>query len=461
MKRLLCIIPLVLSLAGCLSPTYTTPAPSDTIPHAYKEEDGGRAARPADDAPKGDWWLTFNDPTLNGLIAEADAANQNIASAAANLRRARAQAATARAAFFPTLGATGSALRASNADGPTTASYSGGMSAQWEVSFWNAIPAYEASKAGVQATAADYASMRLLIRAEVAQNYFQLRTLDMQHDLYESTIAAYAKAVQLTRSQFREGMVTASDVAQAEAQLASAEAQLAALDGQRATLEHSLAVLLGKLPSNFTLERGELTASLPNTPTGLPGTLLERRPDIAGAERRVAVANEMIGVARAAWFPTVTLGASGILSGDWLTAPLTTWSLGPQAALSLFDGGKRLAQSDVAWAEYEGTVATYRQTVLDAFKDVEDSLSSLTWLARQAEAQDRAVAASETALRLSLSQYRGGMTTYLQVVSTQTAALTARRQAIEVQGQRLASSVNLIKALGGGFQRGDLDKETE
>ena len=265
MKRLCCIIPLVLSLAGCLSPTYTTPAPSDTIPHAYKEEDGGRAARPADDAPKGDWWLTFNDPTLNGLIAEADAANQNIASSAANLRRARAQAATARAAFFPTLGATGSALRTGNSDGPTKATYSGGMSAQWEVGFWNAIPAYESAKAGLQATAADYASMRLLIRAEVAQNYFQLRTLDMQHDLYESTIAAYAKAVQLTRSQFREGMVTAADVAQAEAQLASAEAQLAALDGQRATLEHSLAVLVGKLPSNFTLERGELIATLPNT----------------------------------------------------------------------------------------------------------------------------------------------------------------------------------------------------
>ncbi len=459
MKRFLCLLPLVFSLAGCLSPTYTRPELSEAIPQTYKEEDGGRAARPSDDAPKGDWWPAFNDPTLNGLIAQADAANQNIAVAAANLRKARAQAASARSAFFPTVGASGSALRGSSSGDPVRASYSGGISAQWEVGFWNAIPAFEAASASVEATAADYASMRLLIRAEVAQNYFQLRTLDMQHDLYESTIAAYAKAVQLTRSQFREGMVTAADVAQAEAQLASAEAQLANLDGQRATLEHSLAVLIGKLPSSFSLERGELTATLPSIPTGLPSGLLERRPDIAGAERRVAVANEMIGVARAAWFPTVTLGADRVLSGDWLQAPLTTWSLGPKAAMSLFEGGKRLAESDAAWADYEGTVATYRQTVLEAFKDVEDSLSSLSWLARQAEAQDRAVAASETALRLSLSQYRGGMTTYLQVVSTQTAALTARRQALEVQGQRLAASVNLIKALGGGFHRSELEKD--
>ena len=460
MKRLLCIAPVVLCLSGCFSPDYAAPTLPESVPQAYKE-DGGRSARPADAVFKGQWWTAFGDPTLNDLIGQADAANQNIAVASANLRKARAQAASARAAFFPTIGASGSALRAGSSAGGAGATYSGGISSQWEIGFWNALPAFEAAKAGLQATAADYASMQLLIRAETAQNYFQLRTLDMQHDLYESTIAAYAKAVQLTRSQFREGMVTAADVAQAEAQLASAEAQLASLDGNRAVLEHSLAVLVGKLPSNFSLPAGELHATLPDIPTDLPSTLLERRPDIAGAERRVAAANEIIGVSRAAWFPTVTLGASGVLSGDWMQAPLTTWSVGPSAALNLFDGGKRLAQGDVAWADYEATAATYRQTVLTAFKDVEDSLSSLSWLAKQAEAQDRAVAASETALRLSLSQYRGGMTTYLQVVSTQTAALNNRRQALEVQGQRLASSVNLIKALGGGFRRSDIDKLVE
>ncbi len=458
MKLSLCLLLPVVCLFGCISPTYTRPTLDEPIPQAYREDSGGQAARPADAMPKGQWWLAFADPTLAELVTQAATANQNIATAAANLRSARAQAASARSAFFPTVTTSGSALRGTRSN-TSRATYSGGISAQWEIGFWNALPAYEAARATVQATAADYASMRLLVQAETAQNYFQLRTLDMQHALYESTIAAYAKAVQLTRSQFREGMVTAADVAQAETQLASAEAQLASLDGQRAALEHSLAVLLGRLPSSFSLPRGELTATLPNIPAGLPGELLERRPDIAGAERRVAAANEMIGVARAAWFPSVTLGADRALTGDWLRAPATAWSLGPSAALTLFEGGKRLADSDAAWADYEAVAAEYRQTVLQAFQDVEDSLSYLNWLAKQAEAQDRAVASSETALRLSLSQYRGGMTTYLQVVSTQTAALTNRRQAIEIQGQRLAHAVSLIKALGGGFQASELQEE--
>jgi NodT family efflux transporter outer membrane factor (OMF) lipoprotein len=442
-----------------LSPEYQRPDLLRPIPAAYKEEDGWKTSTPGDALDRGSWWTMFEDPVLDDLMGQLNAANQNIAVAAANLRQARARVMGARSAFLPTAGAAGSTTRGSTASGGVAASSSIGISAQWEISFWNAIPAYEAVKAQAAATAADYATMRLAMQAELAQAYFQLRILDVQHDLYESTIAAYAKAVQLTRSQYMGGVVTPADVAQAEAQLASAEAQIADLDRQRALLEHGIAILVGQIPSSFTLERGQLAAALPGVPLSAPSTLLERRPDVAAAERMAASANEEIGLARAAWFPTLTLGADRALQGGaaWLASPLTVWSLGPSAALSLFQGGKRIADSDAAQAKYEAAAASYRQTVLQAFKDVEDNLAALRFLEKEAEAQSRAVASSQMALRLSLSQYRGGMTTYLQVVSSQTAALTAERSAISVQGQRLITAVSLIKALGGGWDAAALN----
>lgn len=450
-----------LLLGGCfnLSPSYVPPKAADAIPFQYKEEEGWKTATPMEHLKPGPWWEMFGDPVLNDLVRQANAANQNIAVAAANLRQARAQISMARSALMPGVSLPASATRSgSGGSGPQT-NYSVGVSAQWEISFWNAVPALEAAKAQAEATAADYAAMRLSVQSDLAQTYFQFRTLDVQHSLYESTIAAYAKAVQLTRSQYRGGMVTLTDVAQAESQLAAAEAQLASIERQRAELEHGIAILLGRMPSSFSLPKAALDAAIPRIPTGVPSALLERRPDIASAERLMASANQQIGLARAAWFPNVSLSADRLVQAiGWHSSPVLTWSVGPTAALSLFQGGKNLAESESAWAGYEAQVANYRQVCLQAFKDVEDNLSALRLLKKEAEAQDRAVLSSQTALRLSLSQYRGGMITYLQVVTTQTAALTNESNSIQVRGQQLIAAVNLIKALGGGWQASDLQE---
>jgi NodT family efflux transporter outer membrane factor (OMF) lipoprotein len=271
--------------------------------------------------------------------------------------------------------------------------------------------------------------------------------------LYESTIQAYSRAVNLTRNQYLGGMVTPADVAQAEARLAGAESELLALERERSGLEHGIALLSGRISSSFSLPRGRLPAAFPAIPREVPATLLERRPDIAAAERRVAAANQGIGIARAAWFPSIALGGSRAAETlGWGLSPVTVWSLGPSAALDLFQGGRRLADSEAAWADYEATVAAYRQTALVAFKEVEDNLSALALLVRQSEAERRAAVAARRALDLSLSQYEGGMTTYLQVVSAQTTALLNERALIHLEGLRFSAAVNLIKALGGGWQ---------
>lgn len=453
---LLC--PFALLLGGCfnLSPAYAPPDLMQPLPGEYKEEQGWKTVVPGENAERGPWWEVFDDPVLNSLMAQANR-NQNIAVAAANLRRARAETGVARAALLPGVSVPASVTRSGAENRPAGTNFSYGVQAQWEISFWNALPAYEAAQAQAAATAADFAAMRLAVQSELARDYFQLRGLDGQQSLYASTIASYRKAVQLTESQLRGGIVTRMDVDQAHSQLATAEAQLATLKRQRAQLEHAIAVLAGQIPSSFGLEQGSLTARIPDVPKSLPAALLERRPDIAAAERRVAAANQQIGLARAAWFPTLTLGGETIGSGaGWHSGPLWTWSVGPSAALTLFSGGRRLAESDAAWAGYEAEVATYRQTVLEAFRDVEDNLSGLRHLKNSAEAQERAVRASGSALRIAESQYRGGLTTYLQVVASQEAFLSAQRSAIDIQSARLQTTVSLITALGGGFQERDL-----
>jgi NodT family efflux transporter outer membrane factor (OMF) lipoprotein len=445
---------LCLVLSGCvnLSPEYAPPDLGQPLPPAYKEEEGWKIAAPADALDRGPWWEVFADPELNRLEDLLNANNQDIARSAANLRGARARIQAARAAFFPGLSLPASYTRSGRGDGVASLA-SAGLSAQWEISFWNSLPAFEAARANAQAASADFATLRLAAQAELAQAYFQLRTLDAQMDLYASTIQAYARAVRLTRSQYRGGIVTPADVAQAEALLAGAESELLALERERAGLEHGIALLTGQTSSSFSLPRGSLTASLPDIPPSLPAALLERRPDIAAAERRVAAANQSIGIARAAWFPTLVLGGGRAAeAAGWGISPVTVWSLGPSAALSLFQGGRRLAESETAWADYEASVAAYRQTVLAAFKDVEDNLSALALLARQSAAERRAAAAARRALSLSLSQYEGGMTTYLQVVSAQTASLLNERTLIRLEGLRLIAAVKLIKALGGGWK---------
>lgn len=448
-----------LLLGGCvnLSPKYARPGFEEPIPDQYKEEEGWHTGVPRADIDRGSWWTIFNDPTLNELMPKLNASNQNIAIAAANLRQARTQINMAQSAFLPTLTGPASLTRSgTEGSGPGTR-YSAGVSSQWEISFWNALPGYEAALAETEASAGDYATMRLAAQAELAQTFFQLRAYDSQLALYESTIKAYKRAVGLTSSQYRGGIATSADVAQAETQLATAEAQYAGVQRQRALLEHAIAVLTGQLPSGFSLERGKLVADIPVVPSGLPSALLERRPDIAAAERRVASANQQIGFARAAWFPTLNIGADFLFQGtSWLTSPLHTWSVGPSAALSLFEGGRKLAENEAAWAKYEADVASYKQNVLQAFKEVEDNIAALRYLEKEAKAQQRAVRASREALRLSTSQYSGGMTTYLQVVTSQTNALSSERNAIEVHSQRLVAAVNLIKALGGGWQQSDL-----
>jgi NodT family efflux transporter outer membrane factor (OMF) lipoprotein len=447
------LLPLIMA-SGCvnLSPRHAPPAMSEEFPVAYKEDKGWQTAQPRASLDRGSWWEVFRDESLSALIRQANTANQNIAVAAANLRQSRAQVAVARSAFFPGVTAPASVTRSGTENAGPGTRYSVGFSSQWEISFWNALPAFEAAKAQAEATASDYATMRLSVQAELAQNYFQLRAYDGQQTLYEDTIKAYRRAVELTRSQYNGGIATPADVAQAEAQLAQAEAEYAGVQRQRSILEHAIAVLVGQLPTTFTLPRAEPESLIPAVPTGIPADLLERRPDISSAERLVAVANEQIGLARAAWFPTLTLGSDLLYQGtSWIGSSLYTWSVGPSAALTLFEGGKRLAQSESAWAAWEAQVATYRQTVLQAVKDVEDNIGALRHLAVEAAAQDRAVKASREALRLSLSQYRGGMTTYLQVVTNQTAVLSNERNAINVQAQRRIAAVNLIKALGGGW----------
>ncbi|MDR0339383.1 MAG: efflux transporter outer membrane subunit [Desulfovibrio sp.] len=463
--QIFCLFLWALSCGGCvnLSPAYREPGvPGGRMPPAYKEENGWKSAAPADAGERGPWWRVFVDSGLDDLMDRLGQANQNMVIAAANLRRARAQVSIARSALFPGLSAPGSFTRGGSETTASSGRYSFGVSAQWEIGFWNALPGLEGAKAQAEASAADFATMRLALQAELAQTFFELRMTDGQIRLYEDTLKAYRRAVELTGSQYRGGMVTQVDFDQAQTQLASAEAQLAALKRRRAELEHGLAILVGEMPSTFSLQRAPLAAQVPSAPRELPAALLERRPDVASAERRVAAANQEIGLARAAWFPSISLGGDFIRQAlDWRGPTLYSWSVGPSAALSLFEGGRRLAESDAAWAGYEAEVAQYRQTVLEAVKDVEDSLSALRWLETEAEAQARAVTASKSALRLAMSQYEGGLTTYLQVVNSQTAALANERAAIEVQGARLTAAINLIKALGGGFERGEIARLVE
>jgi NodT family efflux transporter outer membrane factor (OMF) lipoprotein len=454
-------------LGGCvnLSPDYVTPSLPEEMPVRYKEGGTGeealwRPARPGQSV--GRWWSLFADPVLDELMQGLMRGNQDIAAAAATLRVAAAQAATARSSLFPVLGGPFSTERSGSEALRASSRYSAGFQSSWEMSFWNSLPALELAKAETQAAAGDLAALRLLLQAELAQNYFQLRSLDSRQELYESTIAAYKRAADLARSQFRGGLATRADYDQAEAQLAGAQAQLAALKRQRAELEHGIALLCGKAAPGFSLERAPLPRAVPQIEPGLPAALLERRPDVAAAERRVAAANQKIGLARAAWFPSLTLGGNLLWqAAGWQSAALYTWSLGPGGALNIFEGGRTAAQSEAAWAEYDRDVANYRQCVLTALKEVEDNLSALRYLEQEGKARARAAAAARSALRIALSQYQGGLTTYLQVVSSQTTALSNESSAIEVQGLRLAAVVNLIKALGGGFARAEIDEPSQ
>ena len=452
-------------LAGCAAgPDYVRPLVD--APVAYKQSGPWKTAQPQRIDSQSPWWALYGDARLDALIVEASQANQNIRQAEAQYRQAGAVADAARAGFFPTAGVTaggGRARAATNGVKLLGNSTAVSLSASWVPDLWGAVRrAVEADDAGAQASADDLAAARLSIQATLAEDYFLLQATDRQAELYARTVEAYRKALELTQHQYAAGVALRSDVALAETQLQSADAQRIDLQVQRAQLEHAIAILLGKAPASFSLPPAEVPQSrLPEIPTGVPSDLLERRPDIAGAERRTAQANANIGVARAAYYPSLLLSASGSAIGGNLgllfDTPTRVWALGAALAETIFDGGLRSAKDAQAVAAYDATVAQYRQTVLAGFQDVEDNLAALRILEQEAGVQDRAVRAAQLAERLALNQFRAGTASYLGVVAAQSLSLNNERTAVQLLGRRLFASVALIKAVGGGWTVPDHD----
>ncbi len=469
------------ALAGLLSACVVGPdykRPAATIPASYKEAaPGWKVAEPADQHDRGDWWTIYEDPQLNALEDRLNTANQTVAQFAAAYRQARALVGEARAAYFPTIGASAGATRSGNGSsssrGSTATTSRSGISnsfnvqldASWEPDLWGSVTrSVNSQKAGQQSAAADLANARLSAQATLAQTYFSLRALDSTQKLLDDTVAAYQRSLQLTQNQYAAGVAARSDVIQAQTQLQSAQA--AAIDNgvQRAQDEHAIAVLVGEPASTFSIPPMPLTATPPAVPAQMPSALLERRPDIASAERKAAAANEQIGVAIAAFFPSLTLSASGgfenSVFSQLLTAPSRFWTLGPQLAATLFDAGLRQAQTDAARAAYDGDVASYRQTVLAAFQDVEDNLASQRILEQEIVVQRQAVDSARQALAIVTNEYKAGTVGYVNVLTAQTTAFTAEQKLENIAGQRMVSSVGLVKALGGGWDASQMNRET-
>ncbi len=452
-------------LGACaVGPDYVRPTVA--VPAAYKEMGDWKPAQPRDREPRGQWWTIFGDPLLNGLEERLDISNQNLAQAEAQFRQARALVESARAGYFPVLTA---AVSSARSDRPSAAANGSGVSAgpvntqslsldaSWEPDVWGRVRrTVEANQANAQASAADLAAARLSAQAELAQDYLQLRALDSQKRLLDDTVAEYRKSLQITRNRYASGVAAEADVVQAQTQLKTTQAQGIDLGVQRAQMEHAIALLVGAPASTFSIAPAPLAAVPPAIPLGVPSQLLERRPDIAAAERRVAAANAQIGVARSAFFPAATLSASGGFQSSslsrWLSLPNRVWSVGPAIAATLFDGGLRRAQTDQALAAYDANVAAYRQTVLTGFQEVEDNLAALRILAQEAEVQDQALEAARRSVVLTSNQYKAGTVSYLNVVTVQTAALSSERTAVDILSRRLVASVLLVKALGGAWR---------
>ena len=452
-----------LLLAGCaVGPDYQRPALA--LPAAFKEAPAGwKNAEPADVAARGEWWRGFGDPTLDGLVKQLHDANQNLRVAEANWRRATALGRQARAALYPSVGVQAGGTRAQNSgNGPIANTVQVAASADWEADLWGGLRRNaESQEAAAQASDADLANTRLSLEAELAADYVALRVADAQSALYAANVASYEASLRMTRNRLAAGVATPADVAQAETQWLSARAQAVDVEINRAQLEHAIAVLTGHAPAEFSLavvpmsEPGQLALAVPAVPGELPSGLLERRPDVAAAERRAAAANASIGVARAALFPTLTLSATGGYKGtsasNLFDVAHRFWTLGPALALTVFDAGARRAQVDQAEAAYDAAAGTYRQTVLGALQDVEDALVALRVLDGEAQLQAQTVRAAGVSLQLALNQYRAGTIGYLNVVSAQTTDQNARLSALSIRGRQLSATVQLIKALGGGW----------
>jgi NodT family efflux transporter outer membrane factor (OMF) lipoprotein len=469
-----------------VGPKYARPSVPD--PPAYKElpQEGSQAesqwkiARPNDAAIRSKWRETFYDPQLNELEEQAGSANQNIAAAAANFLAARAPVRQARSQYFPTVSTNPSIMNSHTSPGQlggitgsssgltikTYTDYSLPFDASWEPDFWGHVRnSVRANVYAAQASAADLENVRLSEQAELAVDYYELRAQDSLKQILDSTVVAYQETLDLTQSQYRAGLSNDEAVAQAEAQLKAAQAQDTDLGVLRAQYEHATAVLIGQPASTFSVPAQALEAKPPATPVGIPSELLERRPDIAAAERGVAQANAQIGVAKAAYFPTILLSASGGFGdtsiSSWLTWPSRFWSVGPSLAETIFDAGLRRATVQLYQANYDQTVANYRQTVLTFFQEVEDNLASLRILSQAIDQQDAAVEAATRNLQEATARYRAGVDPYLNVIVAQTTLLNDQQTAVNFRMQEMVASVQLIKALGGGWDAKQIPSSKE
>ena len=489
--RRIAALALALSAAGCtVGPTYHRPPIAGVPAFAEAPPAGWKEAQPNEGIPRGRWWEMYNDPQLNALESRVELSNQNVIAAMARYREARDQVRIARAALFPTLTATpaviashnsstsarGSVINANTAPSPnavgstTTASgsrvdYSMPVDLSYQADVWGSIRRSVAANAAIaQASAADLENAKLVYQSQLAQIYFELHGLDADADLLRRTLTVYQQSVQLTEDRFAAGIASGADVALAKTQLASTRAQLIDVGVGRAQFEHAIATLIGETPASLSIPVLVVTTPPPVIPLGLPSTLMERRPDVTAMERATAAANEQIGVAKAAFFPVLMLSATGGFEStslaQWFSLPSRFWAVGPQLAATLFDGGKRRAQVDLSEAAYDESVATYRQTVLTAFQQVEDQLSTLRILEQESAAEAEAVKAAQETLDIVRLQYTAGTTDYLQVIVVQAAALQTQRQELDILTRRRTASVLLIEALGGGWDASQLPSQS-
>jgi NodT family efflux transporter outer membrane factor (OMF) lipoprotein len=467
MSRLRTAAPILCAavLAGCtVGPDYVRP-PVET-PAAFKEVADWKRTSNAPPIERGRWWASFGDPELDRLVSKVAVSNQNVRIFEANYRQAQALAAQARAAFYPVVSGSAASRRSQSSSvsstrpafaSGVTQSYEVSLQASWEIDLWGRIRrSVEAADAEANASEADLAAATLAAQSELAQNYLLLRITEAQQRLLAQTVEAFTTTLKLTQNRYAAGVAARVDVVQAEAQLKSTMADAIDLQLTRAQLENAIALLSGEPASTFRVAPAPLVASVPPIPVGVPSELLQRRPDIAAAERRVAAANARIGVAEAAYYPTLTLSAAGGYAApstaDLFTLPARFWSVGPALAQVLFDGGARKAVTEQARAAYDGDVAAYRQTVLNAFVEVEDNLAALRILAEEAQVQGEAVAAARTSVQLTTNQYQAGIVSFLNVVATQASALNNERIAVNLEGRRLVAAVALIRAVGGGWE---------
>src|SRR3984885_6305534 len=441
-------------------------------PESFKESDGWKTAQPHDQALRGNWWEIFGDPQLNALEEEVTLSNQDLKVAEARFRQARAMIRFNRSSEFPTISTSPSILNERLSPNQpyfpqsvsTNATGSFPFDLSYEVDLWGRVRrTVSASREEAQASAADLQTANLSLHAELAVDYFELRSADVQEQLLNDTVKAYTDALQLTQNRFDGGAAPKSDVAQAQTQLDGARVQDTDITVIRAQYEHAIATLIGKPPAEFNITPAPDTAlKLPFIPVGLPASLLERRPDIAAGERRVAEANDQIGIARAAFFPSLVLGATGGFTGtsitNWFNWPSRMWAVGPQMSQTIFDAGRRRAVSEGATANYDATVASYRQTTLTAFQEVEDNLAALSILEKESQQQKEATTSAEESLQLFTNRYQGGVDNYLQVITAQTVLLTNQRNDIDIERRRMDASVLLVKAIGGGWDTSQLPR---